>query len=138
MKHERERHFMTAPVGAFFGYRPGPRDARHARVSLEPRREFLQGQERVHGGILASLADTTAVWLVYPELDRGRTLTSIEFKLNFLRPATLTGGELVADATLVKLGRTIALVDVEVAQGGGLVAKGLFTYLVLEPPAAQA
>ena len=36
------------------------------------------------------------------------------------------------DTALVKLGRTVALCDVEVSQAGALVAKGLFTYLLLD------
>ncbi|MCK6448139.1 MAG: PaaI family thioesterase [Planctomycetes bacterium] len=101
-------------------------------MKLVPRRELLQGHAHVHGGVLAALADTAGVWLVYPELAHGVEMTSIEFKLNFLRPATLDAGELVATAKLVKRGRTIALADVDVTQGGELVAKGLFTYLVFE------
>jgi acyl-coenzyme A thioesterase PaaI-like protein len=56
-------------------------------------------------------------------------MTSIDFTLNFLRPALLERGELLARAVLVKRGRTIALADVDVEQAGQLVAKGLFTYL---------
>lgn len=135
MSRRREREFLAAPVGAFLGYQARARDARAASVALVPRPEFLQQQGRVQGGIVAALADTAAVWLLYPLLPEGRAGTSIEFKLNFLRAATLAGGELVANARLVKLGRTIALADVEVAQEGELVAKGLFTYLVFEPAA---
>ena len=138
MTHKREQEFRAAPVGAFFGYETRERSAHAARVVLAPRPEFLQQQGRVQGGIVAALADTAAVWMLYPSLAEGRSGTSIEFKLNFLRAATLTGGELVADAKLVKSGRTIALADVEITQGGELVAKGLFTYLVFEPPARRS
>lgn len=128
----REARFGRAPVGSFFGFVAGERSTRRACVKLVPRRELLQGHAHVHGGVLAALADTAGVWLVYPELAHGVEMTSIEFKLNFVRPATLDAGELVATAKLVKRGRTIALADVEVTQTGELVAKGLFTYLVFE------
>jgi len=56
-------------------------------------------------------------------------MTSIEFKVNFLRPGLPSEGPLVAKARPVRRGRTIGICDVEVAQGERLLLKGLFTYL---------
>src|SRR5262245_55254660 len=88
----------SMPVAAVFGFRLGERAADLARVALEVRPEFLQGEGRVHGGVLATLADTAAVHLLLQHVPPDRTLTSIEFKLNFTRPALLGRGELVATA----------------------------------------
>jgi uncharacterized protein (TIGR00369 family) len=118
------------PAAAFFGFDFRERSAELARVALVPRPEFFQGQGRVHGGILATLADTAAVWLLLGPLLPERTLTSIEFKLNFVRPALAERGELVAVAKLVRRGRTVALASVDVLQAGELIATGLFTYLI--------
>lgn len=118
------------PAARLFGFRLLERDSASARVALPLRSEFFQGQGRVHGGVIATLADTAAVWLLLRELLPERTLTSIEFKLNFVRPALAEQGELIALARPVRIGRTIALADVDVLQDGQLVAKGLFTYLV--------
>lgn len=119
------------PAAGFFGFRFVERDAQSARVALPLRDEFFQGQGRVHGGVLAALADTAAIWLLLPSLLPERVATSIEFKLNFVRPALRERGELLAVARPVQLGRTVALADVELSQAGALVAKGLFTYLVM-------
>jgi acyl-coenzyme A thioesterase PaaI-like protein len=54
-----------------------------------------------------------------------------EFKLTFLRTAVLDRGVLTARATALKVGRSVATADVEIWQAGELVAKGLYTYLVL-------
>jgi uncharacterized protein (TIGR00369 family) len=118
------------PVAELFGLRFLERGPGRARVALLPKREFLQGEGRIHGGVLATLADTAAVYLLHASLEPSREMTSIEFKLNFTRPALHERGELVATATVVRRGRTIALAEVEVAQGGELVAKGSFTYLL--------
>ena len=93
----------------------------------------LQVDGWVHGGMLATLADTAGAYLLYRSLPPDRRMTSIEFKLNFLRPAVADAGELHARARIVKQGRQVTLCDIEVAQGGELVAKGLFTYLLLPP-----
>ena len=117
------------PASTVFGFRYLERDAARAQVALPLKPEFLQGERRVHGGIVATLADTAAVYLLIQDVPFERTLTSIEFKLNFTRPAMLERGELVATAEVVKKGRNVALADVDVTQNGSLVAKGLFTYL---------
>ncbi len=119
------------PAARFFGFEFRERDEQRARIALPLRPELFQGQGRVHGGVVSALADTCAVWLLLPAVLPERTLTSIEFKLNFVRPAALDRGELLAVARSVRTGRTIALADVEVLQAGEIVAKGLFTYLVL-------
>jgi uncharacterized protein (TIGR00369 family) len=117
-------------VARFLGYRLVSRTDNEAVLAAPVRPELLQVDGCVHGGMIATLADTAAVWLLYPDLPEDRTLTSIEFKLNFTCPARLEAGDLVARARLVKRGRTVALSDVEVSQGDQLVAKGLFTYLL--------
>jgi uncharacterized protein (TIGR00369 family) len=127
------QHFVESmPVAKFLGLRFLERNESQAVVALPLRAELLQVAGVVHGGILATLADTAAVYLLLGAGRPERAMTSIEFKLNFLRPALLEQGELLARAKLVKRGRTIALADVDVEQAGQLVAKGLFTYLFAE------
>ena len=95
---------------------------------------YVQEEGIVHGGIISTLADTTAVYAILPALPHDMGMTSIEFKINFLRPVLVDGGDLQATANVVKRGRTIALVDVDVLQQEQLVAKGLFTYLMFDKP----
>jgi uncharacterized protein (TIGR00369 family) len=91
---------------------------------------MLQEYGIVQGGIFSALADMAAVYLLIPEaMDRGH-VNGIEFKMNFLRPATRDGGELAAIATPLKIGRRIAVCSVDVVQGDRLVARGTFTYLI--------
>ena len=124
------RFVERVPVARFLGYRLVSRTDSEAVLAAPVRPELLQVDGCVHGGMIATLADTAAVWLLYPDIPEDRTLTSIEFKLNFTRPARLEAGDLLARARLVKRGRTVALSDVEVSQSDQLVAKGLFTYLL--------
>ena len=91
---------------------------------------YLQEGGVVHGGIISTLADSAAVYTLYPYLTENQSMTSIEFKMNFLSPALVENGDLLARANLIKRGRKIALCDVEIFQNEKLVAKGLFTYLL--------
>jgi uncharacterized protein (TIGR00369 family) len=99
-------------------------------VTMPVEEWFMQENGVVHGGMIASLADTAAVYALVETLKDSEQMTSIEFKINFLRPARMDGGPLAARATVVKRGQTIALCDVDVRQSGELVAKGLFTYIL--------
>lgn len=120
------------PVTGLFGFVFGDRDDARAVVSMEPAPSLLQVEHVVHGGAVSALADTAAVYLLLPGLDRGRAMTSIEFKLNFLRPVLDAKGTMLAEATTVKRGRTVAVARVDVRQAGALCATGLFTYLFMD------
>ncbi len=122
--------FASTPVNAFLKTSLVHRSA--GRVEVRAALDGAQAQEYgvVQGGIVSAIADTAAVYLLIPEaMDRGR-VAGVEFKMNFLRPAHAAGGDLVAIATPVKIGRRLAVCSVEVWQGERHVAAGLFTYLV--------
>ncbi len=104
------------------------RDESGAEIALPIAEWFSQENGVVHGGILSALADTAAVYAVRGDI----AMTGIEFKINFLRPASMSGGALIAIASIVRRGRTIAVADVDVQQDGQAVAHGLFTYLFVQ------
>jgi uncharacterized protein (TIGR00369 family) len=122
--------FDQTPVHRLLGLRLEHRDSRAARVSLPLRPELTQEKGVVHGGVITTLADTAAVYVLLPELDAMQELASIEFKMSFLRPAVLAGGPLTAQATLIKSGRRVAFLEVAVSQGDRAIARGSFSYLV--------
>ena len=122
--------FNEVPVNRHLGFRLVAQGEGVAEVSMDAREDFIQETGVVHGGILTTLADTACVYSLRPGLNPGRTMTSIELKLNFLRPVLPERGAVTARATLVQLGKTIGVSDVEVSQAGKPVARGLFTYLV--------
>lgn len=120
------------PATSLFGFEFGARDGDRALVRMPAAGEALQVEAVVHGGALGALADTAAVYLLLPGLAEGQAMTSIEFKMNFLRPVVAERGDIEAEATLVKKGRTVTVARVDVRQEGALCATGLFTYLILD------
>jgi acyl-coenzyme A thioesterase PaaI-like protein len=71
------------------------------------------------------------VYTVHPFLAPNERMTSVEFKVNFLAGATPEGGDIVGEARLIRKGKTVAVVQVDVHQGEVHVATGLFTYIML-------
>lgn len=122
--------FVRTPVNGFLNSSLVHRSP--DRVEVRAAVSGAQAQEYgvIQGGIVSAVADTAAVYLIIPEaMDRG-AVTGVEFKMNFLRPARADGGDLVAVATPLKIGRRIAVCAVNVMQGERHVASGVFTYLV--------
>jgi uncharacterized protein (TIGR00369 family) len=123
--------FEYVPINRLLGLELRSCTPEGATVALAPRAEFAQEYGVIHGGVLSTLADTAAVYALHPFLKPGQRMTSIEFKVNFLAPASAAGGEVIAASKVAKRGRTIAVVHVDVRQGDTLVLTGLFTYIIV-------
>ncbi len=100
-----------------------------AEVSLDPTPDFTQEHGVVHGGMLAALADTAAVYLVQPYLKEGERMASIEFKVNFLKPVWPGTATLRAVAKPVRIGRRVAVCETAIWQEDEVILTGLFTYM---------
>jgi uncharacterized protein (TIGR00369 family) len=123
--------FDQVAVNRTFGFERIRSGSEGAEIRLRPGAGLAQEYGVIHGGVIAALADTAAVYCVLPALPAGERMTSIEFKLNFTAAAMPDAAPLVATAHPAKVGRSVAVVRVDVRQGATLVATGLFTYLRL-------
>jgi uncharacterized protein (TIGR00369 family) len=99
-------------------------------LEVELGEKHLQPFGKVHGGAIASVVDAAAFWAVFPLVEKGMGLTTVEMKLNYLAPAEK--GKLVAQGRSIKMGRTLALGETYVRNGeGALVAHGTATMMVV-------
>jgi uncharacterized protein (TIGR00369 family) len=90
----------------------------------------------VHGGILCTLADSAMGMAFASTLGEGETFTTLEVKINFLRP--IFEGKLFAKAKVVHRGRTVGLVDCDITtEDGKLVARAVSTCTVLRGEKAE-
>ena len=103
-----------------------------ARFRMPFREELLQSNGVVHGGAIVSLADTAVAYALLTLLQPGEWVTTVELKMNFL--AAVKGEEMFGEGRVVRRGRRLALIEMEVKdKKGTLIAKGLATYLVRGP-----
>ena len=72
----------------------------------------MQLQMIVHGGVIFTLADSAMGMTLLSVLSPGTRVGTIEAKTNFLLP--VRSGELVAEASIVHLGRSIAVLEATV------------------------
>jgi len=99
-------------------------------LEIQLAEKHLQPFGFVHGGAIASIMDAATFWAVFPQIEKGLGLTTVEIKVNFLAPAQK--GKLVAKGRCIRLGKTLALGDAEIRNSeGGLVAHGTATMMVV-------
>jgi len=109
----------------------------YARLSVKIDKKHIQFLGTVHGGVVASLADSAAAWAVYGSNNLKGIPVTVEMKINFLKP--VKSGKLIAEARNVHEGSRIFVTDVEVKNDQGiLVAKSLVTYYLLKEKAKEA
>lgn len=103
----------------------------YARLSIEIDQKHIQLLKTVHGGVIASLADSAAAWALYCANNSGGIPVTVEMKINFLKP--VKSGKLVAEARNIHKGSRISVCDVEVKNGkSNMIAKSLVTYYLLK------
>ncbi|MEO6796480.1 MAG: alpha/beta fold hydrolase [Candidatus Dormibacter sp.] len=88
----------------------------------------------VHGGAIASLADSAMGFAVFSTLAPGESFTTAEIHVNFLKAATIDTGTLRSTGRVIQRGRQIAVAQAEVIDSQGqLIATASSTNLVLAP-----
>jgi len=73
----------------------------------------------VHGGFAASLLDSALGCAVFSTLAKGETWTTLELKLNLVRPIMKDTGPLRAEGRIVHRGRTVATSEGGIRDGAG-------------------
>ncbi len=100
-------------------------------MELEIEERHTSPPGSVHGGILCDIADAAMGCAYGTLLDDSETWTTVELKINYLRPA-FPGAKLVAEGRVVNAGRTLALTECDVRNGEGkLVARASSTVMRL-------
>ena len=95
------------------------------RAEMRPEFERGRGTGQWHGGPLAAIIDTVGDYALVMLL--GRPLPTVNFRVDYLRPAVDTA--LLVTAKVRRSGRLVGVVDVDVAnEAGQLLAIGRATY----------
>jgi uncharacterized protein (TIGR00369 family) len=99
------------------------------RSVMRPEFERRPGSKQWHGGVIASLIDTAGDFAVGMMVGRG--LPTVNFRVDYLRPAIDTA--LIAVAKVRRAGKSVGVADVDVFdEKGSLLAVGRGTYSTLE------
>jgi uncharacterized protein (TIGR00369 family) len=127
------------PIGVLM--RMQPITLAHGRVVFagDPGEEHYNPIGTVHGGYAATLLDSAMGCAVQSTLPAGAAYTTLEIKINYVRPIVADTGRVLAEARTVHRGRTVATAEgqVKAEESGKLLAHGTCTCQVFLPEAAE-
>ena len=126
--------FAATPCNRWLGFELVSRSSERVVIAQPVRQEMLQESGVVQGGLLTALADTAAVYLLWPDLLGARTMTGTTVSMQFLTGAIPGAEPLRAVAVPLRVGKTVAVCETSEHQGQRLVAKGTFTFLLRDKP----
>ena len=124
------------PVGQLIGFRLAAIEPGRATVEFTSDERHRNPMGSLHGGILCDIADAAMGMAYASTLGDGETFTTIEMKINFLKP--VWNAKLMAVGHIVKQGRTVGLVECDVTdEKGSLVARASSTCMTLRGEMAK-
>ncbi len=112
--------------GEFTSVSPGV-----VEITLPAGEGYCSSAGLIHRSFVAAILDDACVLAALSLSSAGDTVGTIEYKLNFLAPAS--GESLVARAEVVRPGRSVSVCRADAFADGQLVAKMLATLAVSRP-----
>lgn len=107
------------PIASLMGMTLTEAETGRAVFVCEPDESHYNPIGTVHGGLVCTLLDSALGCAVQSTLAQGQGYTSIEIKVNYLRPVFASSGPLVCSATVTKPGNRVAFADGVVTDGSG-------------------
>jgi len=118
------------PIADLIGFTLTEIEPGRAVVAFDAGPRHANPMGTLHGGVLCDVADAAMGMAYAASLDDGETFTTLELKINFLKPVRT--GRLIATGRLVKGGRTVGLVECDVVDDKDrLVARASSTCMTL-------
>ncbi len=123
------------PVARLLGFGIDRVDEGNVIFTMDPLEAHQNPLGTVHGGIITTLLDSAMGCAVHTTLPPGGMYTTLELKVNFLRPSFAGGARLLAEGTVLHRGSTAVLVEATItdADAGKKIAHATSTCLILPP-----
>jgi uncharacterized protein (TIGR00369 family) len=107
LKSDYERGFVR-----YCGFRAVSADWGRFQSHVQIQDDHRQQDGFIHAGVMATMADHTAGYSAFTVVPEGFQILSIEFKINFLRPAY--GNALTCYSKVLRDGRRVIVAESEV------------------------
>lgn len=122
-----------APICDLVGFYLTEAEYGHAVVSGVPGREHYNPIGSVHGGFAALLLDSTMSSAVHSTLEPGLGYTTLEYKINMVRPMTAKTGRVHAVGKVINVGARIGTAEGQLLdENGKLYAHGTSTCMIFK------
>jgi uncharacterized protein (TIGR00369 family) len=120
------------PIGDTLGFRVT--EVEDGRIVLrgKPDQRSYNIVGTVHGGWAASILDSAMALSALSTLDETTGFTTLDIRINYLRPITAELGELRAEGRVIQGGRKVAYCEAKLVDSAGkLLAHGTGSCLIL-------
>ncbi|PCJ24649.1 MAG: hypothetical protein COA96_08990 [SAR86 cluster bacterium] len=120
-----------SPYGNFLGIEIVESTKEKSKCRIKLCDHHLNNGGRVHGGVLTSLADTTAGVAVRMSRPEGKLSATTDLSISFIRPPQ--GDSLEAEAIIIHAGKRLFRVEIAIYSAEKLVAKTNATFMIVDP-----
>jgi uncharacterized protein (TIGR00369 family) len=121
------------PIAATLGFRLAEVAPGFALFTMTPEFRHYNPIGAVHGGVASTLLDSCMSCAVHTHLEKGLGYTTLELKVNLVRPITDRTGPLRAEGRSLHVGRRSGTAEGKILDArGSLLAHGTTTCLIFE------
>lgn len=122
---------MAPPIALTLGFRLAEVSPGFALFMMAPQVRHYNPLGTVHGGVLSTLLDSCMSCSVQTQLDKGFGYTTLELKVNFVRPVLEKTGPIRAEGRSLYVGRRSATAEGKIVDAKGtLYAHGTTTCMI--------
>lgn len=130
----RDGRFGIAPMQALMNMRLIEAEDGLVVFTAVPEESHYNPMGTVHGAFTAAVLDSAMGLAVVTKLPAGVDQTTLEFKLNFVRPMSASTGEVRGEGRVIHCGRSVATAEGRLlASDGKVIAHGNTTCMIFRP-----
>ncbi len=131
LRHALGEGMRPAPIGQLMDFHPVRFEHGLAVFEGTPAEFHYNPLGTVHGGFAATLLDSALGCAVHTTLKPGLAYTTVELKVNYVRPMTAKTGRVTCEGRTISVGSRIATAEAKLTGADGkLYAHGTATCLV--------
>ena len=121
----------TSGMGQLMGFKLVEVGEGHAVFTINPDERHYNGIGIAHGGLAATLLDSAMGCAINTMMPAGRIFTTLEMKINYVRPMRRETGEVRCEASVIHVGGRAATAEGRIVdREGKLYAHGTATCML--------
>lgn len=122
------------PMASLMNMRLEEADEGRAVFSVQPAEYHYNPMGAVHGGLACTLLDSAMSCAIQTALPAGVFYTTLELKVNLVRPISMTTGKLWCEGKTIHVGQRTGTAEGRLFDAAGkLYAHGVTTCIILKP-----
>lgn len=129
----RDGVFPAPPITQTLGFTLAEVDSGRVVFTGTPEFRHYNPIGSVHGGFAMTLLDSALACAIHSTLAKGETYTTLEIKVNLVRPLTKDTGLVRAEGRVIHRGRTLGTSEGDIKDAGGKIYAHATTTCMIFP-----